>query len=206
MDLNRLPQLCVHLITDFISDEISTQKKLVAAEYKAKRVKEMYREILEFIENSVYRNSSWTCKIKKEDLATLFQVYKGAEETACVYLQSTRLDFVNELSRHYRNIIDNSNLGTQKHLKIIDKLLARTYREYSAYHQIKPKPKLKSAPKPIKKVKPVIEFVIIGDEENEYMNELMECVICDRKDIPRRLLHWNTSGSYTDRCEECNNK
>lgn len=202
MEIQRLPQLCQHLIADFISDEIANQKKLVETEYKAKRVKEMYKEIVQFIDNSVYVNKTnkLACKIKKDDLATLFQSYKGAEETACVYLRSTSIDFVTELTRHYRNIIDNLNLG--KLVNIMDRLFARVYREYTAYQHIKPKPK----PKPIKKVKPVIEFVIIGDEENEYMNELMECVVCDRKDIPRRLLHWNTSGSYTDRCEECNNK
>jgi len=41
------------------------------------------------------------------------------------------------------------------------------------------------------------------DEDNEYMNEPMDCRKCRRTDIPRKLLHWNTTGSYTDYCEEC---
>ena len=141
MDINRLPQLCQHLIADFISDEIATQKKLVETEYKATRVKEMYKEIVQFVDNSVYVNKTnkLACKIKKDDLATLFQAYKGAEETACVYLKTTPMGFVSELSRHYRNVIDNSNLGTL--MNIMDRLFARTYREYSVYQKIKPKPK-----------------------------------------------------------------
>ena len=42
------------------------------------------------------------------------------------------------------------------------------------------------------------------DDDNEYMNEPMDCVVCKRTDIPRKDLHWNTGGgSYTDTCEEC---
>ena len=41
------------------------------------------------------------------------------------------------------------------------------------------------------------------EEPNEYMDEYMDCVKCKRTDIPRKLLHWNTCGSYTDTCEEC---
>lgn len=36
-----------------------------------------------------------------------------------------------------------------------------------------------------------------------YMNEPMDCRKCMRIDIPRELLHWNDTGSYTDICEEC---
>jgi len=42
-----------------------------------------------------------------------------------------------------------------------------------------------------------------GDEDNDYMNEPMDCRKCRRTDIPRKDLHWNTIGSYTDYCEEC---
>ena len=51
------------------------------------------------------------------------------------------------------------------------------------------------------KTKIHVELVIV--EENDYMNELMECFKCNRNDIPRHLLHWNTNGSYTDTCQEC---
>ena len=51
------------------------------------------------------------------------------------------------------------------------------------------------------KTKKPVELVIV--EENDYMNELMECVKCNRNDIPRHLLHWNANGSYTDTCQEC---
>jgi len=44
------------------------------------------------------------------------------------------------------------------------------------------------------------------DEEDEYMDEHMDCVVCKRTDIPRKDLHWNTTGSYTDTCEECYKK
>jgi len=42
------------------------------------------------------------------------------------------------------------------------------------------------------------------DDDNEYMNEPMDCWVCKRTDIPRKDLHWNTGGgSYTDTCEKC---
>lgn len=41
------------------------------------------------------------------------------------------------------------------------------------------------------------------NEPNEYMDEHMDCVVCERTDIPRKLLHWKTDYSYTDTCEEC---
>ena len=39
----------------------------------------------------------------------------------------------------------------------------------------------------------------------EYMNELINCVVC-KKDIPRKKLYWDTIGSYTHFCEDCHNK
>ena len=39
----------------------------------------------------------------------------------------------------------------------------------------------------------------------EYMNELINCVVC-KKDIPRKKLYWDTIGSYTETCEDCHNK
>ena len=53
-----------------------------------------------------------------------------------------------------------------------------------------------------------VELVIVEDDEDdsEYMNEPMDCVVCDRTDIPRKLLHWNECGSYTAKCEECKDK
>ena len=48
------------------------------------------------------------------------------------------------------------------------------------------------------------DLVYSGDDDNEYMNEPMDCWICKRTDIPRKDLHWNTGGgSYTDTCEKC---
>jgi len=44
------------------------------------------------------------------------------------------------------------------------------------------------------------------DEPNEYMDEHMDCVVCKRTDIPRKDLHWDSEGSYTDTCEECYKK
>lgn len=53
-----------------------------------------------------------------------------------------------------------------------------------------------------KKNKKVILIIEEDEDQSEYMNEPMECVVCKRMDIPRRLLKWN-GGSYTDTCEEC---
>ena len=39
----------------------------------------------------------------------------------------------------------------------------------------------------------------------EYMNELINCVVC-KKDTPRKNLYWDTIGSYTETCEDCHNK
>ena len=40
------------------------------------------------------------------------------------------------------------------------------------------------------------------EEENPYMLELIECRMCDIEK-PRKNMHWNTNGSYTNICEEC---
>lgn len=46
----------------------------------------------------------------------------------------------------------------------------------------------------------------VPDEDDLYMRDVMDCVVCKRNDIPRYLLHWIHGGCvYTDTCEACYN-
>jgi len=51
MNIQMLPQLCVHLIGSFIEDEIAKQKKVIKAEYMLDRAIEMSGEIKDYAEN-----------------------------------------------------------------------------------------------------------------------------------------------------------
>ena len=46
----------------------------------------------------------------------------------------------------------------------------------------------------------------IENDDSEYMNEPMPCIVCKCTDIPRYLLKWTDGGGgYTDTCQQCDN-
>jgi hypothetical protein len=49
MDINNLPQLCVHLIKDYLADVIEKQRELMVSEYVATRIEAMSYEVEDWI-------------------------------------------------------------------------------------------------------------------------------------------------------------
>ncbi len=59
MDINNLPQLCVHLIKEYLADEIEKQRELMVDEYVATRIEAMAYEVIDWIASEKLTKKEW---------------------------------------------------------------------------------------------------------------------------------------------------
>jgi len=64
MNIQMLPQLCVHLIKDYLQDVIEDQKKQMLNEYIAMRIEALSYEVIDWIKSE---------KLKKKELGMLME-------------------------------------------------------------------------------------------------------------------------------------
>jgi hypothetical protein len=105
MDINVLPQLCVHLIKEYLQDRIDEERNKLRADYISTRLLEMYKKQKDFIK---------TNNLSKPKIATLRRAvalalsstsfYDNSDcwkpKTGCYYLCNTRDKIEEEVLKH----------------------------------------------------------------------------------------------------------
>ncbi len=137
MFVYQLPQLCVHLIADFVEDDLISKQKINAcADYMLDRAIEMCKEMYDYINNE-------KVKLTKQELATINTGLKvTASEVNCSTLKQYKLAELQcykayvELKKQWSKPL--YKLQTEVlHQKDSERILRYTYLRYSAYECIK---------------------------------------------------------------------